>query len=105
MVLQQGESRISSVHPKSERFGMNDHLPYQANPETRGTEQVQFFESHGDAPQPGTKATPRPAGRHRELPPGSPSPPACQILESKERSGAQGATAEPQPGDRERGGA
>jgi hypothetical protein len=80
---------------------MSDHISYQANPETRGTAPVQFFEADGGAPPAGTRATPRPADRPRELPTGGPSPAAFQLFESEEASGAPGATATPRPGRRE----
>ncbi len=82
---------------------MNDHISYEGNSETRGTAPVQFFEAGGSAPPAGTKATPRPADRPRELPPGGPSSAAFQLFESEGPASAEGATARPQPGDREEG--
>jgi hypothetical protein len=61
---------------------MSDPLSHQANPETRGTVPVQFFEADGGAPPPGSKATPRPADRPRELPASSPLPSAFQLFET-----------------------
>ena len=44
---------------------MNDHISYEANPETQGTGPVQFFESEsGDTPA-GTKARSRPPDKTR----------------------------------------
>jgi hypothetical protein len=80
---------------------MSDHLSHQANPETRGTAPVQFFEADSSAPPPGTKATPRPADRPRELPRGGLSSAPLQVFESEEPAGAQGATATPRPGGQE----
>jgi hypothetical protein len=80
---------------------MNDHISYEANPETRGTALVQFFEAGGNAPPAGTKATPRPADRPRELPPGGLSPTTFQLFESEGGSGPEGATATPRPARRE----
>jgi hypothetical protein len=81
---------------------MTDPISYQANPETRGTTPVQFFEADSGAPPPGTKATPRPAGRPRELPSGCPSSAPLQLFECEEPSGAPRATATSRPGDQER---
>jgi hypothetical protein len=81
---------------------MSDHLCYQANPETRGTAPVQLFENDSGAPPPGTKATPRPADRPREFPPGDVSSAPLQLFECEEPSGAQGTTATPRPGRQER---
>jgi hypothetical protein len=47
---------------------MNEPISYPSNPEMRGTVPVQFFEADENAPPPGTKATPRPPDRPRELP-------------------------------------
>ena len=82
---------------------MSEHLSYQANPETRGTMPVQFFEADSGAPSTGTKATPRPADRPRELPPGGTSPTTFQVFESEGACGAQGATAAPRTGGQETG--
>lgn len=79
---------------------MNDHISYEANPETRGTAPVQFFEAGGGAPV-GTKATPRPADRPRVVPPGGPSTATFQAFESEAASGASGGPATPRPGRRE----
>jgi hypothetical protein len=79
---------------------MSDHLSYQSNPETRGTAPVQFFEADSGAPPAGTKATPRPAGRPRELPPGGPASAAFQLFECEGTAGARGGTATPQSGSR-----
>jgi hypothetical protein len=78
---------------------MSDHLSYQSNPETRGMAPVQFFEADSGSPPPGTRATPRPAGRPRELPPGDPASATFQLFDSEGPSQAQGAT--PRPGGRE----
>jgi hypothetical protein len=50
---------------------MNDQIPipYQSNPETRGTGPVEFFEDTSGDPPPGAMATPRPTERPRVLPP------------------------------------
>jgi hypothetical protein len=45
------------------------HITCEVNPETRGTLPIQFFDVKGDDPPAGTKATPRPVDRPRELPP------------------------------------
>jgi hypothetical protein len=74
---------------------MSDHLSHQANPVTRGTVPVQFFEADGGAPPPGSKATPRPADRPRELPASSPLPTAFHLFETDAACGAQQATARP----------
>jgi hypothetical protein len=63
---------------------MNDPLAYQANPETRGTAPVLIFEDDGGLPPVGTKATPRPPDRPREVPPASSSPGLFQVFESAE---------------------
>jgi hypothetical protein len=49
---------------------MNDPVSYQPNPETYGTAPLYVFEDDSSAPPAGTKATPRPADRPREVPPG-----------------------------------
>jgi hypothetical protein len=48
---------------------MINHIWYEANPETRGTLTIQFFEIESDDTLAGTKATPRPLDRPREIPP------------------------------------
>jgi hypothetical protein len=83
---------------------MSDHLSYQANAETRGTAPVQFFDAGGGVPPPGTKATPRPAGRPRELPPGDPASATFQLFESDGPSGTQATTGPTPPAGRERDG-
>lgn len=80
---------------------MNDHVSYEANPETRGSAPVQFFEAEGSPPPVGTKATPRPADRPRELPPGGPAPAPFQLFEAEGASDAQAATATPRPNRRD----
>jgi len=94
------DDRILRLHLR-ECFAMSDHLSYQANPETRGTATVQLFENDRGALPPGTKSTPRPADRPRELPPGDLSSPSMQLFQCEEPSGAQGATATPRPGRQE----
>jgi hypothetical protein len=71
---------------------MSDHLSYQANPQTRGTVGIQFFEADNVVPPPGTQATPRPAGRPRELPPTDLSP-APVLFERESAAGDNDATA------------
>src|SRR5713101_302956 len=83
---------------------MNDHISYQANPETRGTAPIQFFEADGGDPPAGTKATPRPADRPRELPSAGPSSAAFQLFESEGASEVPGTKATPRPAGRERAG-
>jgi hypothetical protein len=80
---------------------MNEHISYQANSETRGTVPIQFFEADGGDPQAGTKATPRPVDRPRELPPAGPPSPTFQLFECEGASDAQGAKATPRPAGRE----
>jgi hypothetical protein len=82
---------------------MSDHPSYQANPETQGTVPVQFFEADGRAPPAGTKATPRPADRPRELPPSGPSSTSMQVFQSQESSLVQPTTAMSRPADRRPG--
>lgn len=60
---------------------MSDLVPYQANPETRGTVPVQFFEAGAGAAAAGMQPTPRPANRPRELPPAVPSAASFQPFE------------------------
>jgi hypothetical protein len=69
---------------------MSDPLSYQANPETRGTAPVQFFEADGGAPPAGTKATPRPPGRPREVPPAGPPSAPLHLFEDEGPAGAPG---------------
>jgi hypothetical protein len=83
---------------------MNEHISYQANPETRGTSPIQFFEADGGDPPAGTKATPRPADRPRELPPAGPTSAAFQLFECEGASEAPGTKATPRPTGRERAG-
>jgi hypothetical protein len=83
---------------------MSDRRPCGSNPETRGTAPVVFFEADGVPPPTGTKASPRPVGRPRELPPDGPSPTTFQLFESEESSGAQGATGAARPSGQEKGG-
>jgi hypothetical protein len=66
---------------------MSDDLSSHANPQTRGTVPVQLFEAGACPVPPGTKATPRPPGRPRQLPTGSSSPTAFQQFVSEEASG------------------
>jgi len=82
---------------------MNDQISFQPNAETRGTVPVQFFEAAGGDVPAGTKATPRPAGRPRELPPSATAPDALQIFESPEPSQAHDSKATPRPIGRENG--
>jgi hypothetical protein len=81
---------------------MNEPISYQANPETRGTAPVQFFEADDRAPPAGTKATPRPSDRPRELPPACAPTAAFQYFASQESLEAPGAKATPRPAGRER---
>src|SRR5438132_24244 len=81
---------------------MNEPISYQANAETRGTAPIQFFEADDGAPPVGTKATPRPPDRPRELPPASPSAAAFQQSASEGTSAAPGPKATPRPAGRER---
>jgi hypothetical protein len=81
---------------------MNEPISYQANAETRCTAPIQFFEADDGAPPVGTKATPRPPDRPRELPPASPSAAAFQLFASEGVSAAPGAKATPRPAGRER---
>jgi hypothetical protein len=60
---------------------MNDKISYQANPETRGTAPIQFFDAEGGEAPAGTKATPRPSDRPRELPSTYPPSAALQLFE------------------------
>lgn len=46
---------------------MSEKISNSANPETRGTSPVQFFEDTSGPPPAGTKATPRPVDRPREV--------------------------------------
>jgi hypothetical protein len=62
---------------------MNDHLSNEANPQTRGSTPVQFFESAGPIPAIGTKATPRPADRPRQGPLLDSGPVAWQVFSSE----------------------
>jgi hypothetical protein len=62
---------------------MNDHISFHVNPETRGSMPVHFFEADGGDIPPGTKATPRPADRPRELPPASSVLHGLQVFESQ----------------------
>ena len=47
---------------------MSEPTSYQANPMTRSTTPAQFFQDDNRSPITGTKATPRPPDRPRELP-------------------------------------
>jgi hypothetical protein len=76
---------------------MRDHLSYQSNPETRGTVPVQLFENDRGIPPSGTKATPRPAGRPRELPSGDLSSTPLQLFECAEPSGTPDTAATARP--------
>jgi hypothetical protein len=80
---------------------MSDHLSYQANPETRGTVPVQVFENDSGAPPPGTRATPRPANRPRELPSGDLASTPLQLFECAEPSGTPDTAATTRPGRQE----
>ena len=83
---------------------MSDAISYQANPETRGTGPIQFFEaSSGDLP-PGTRATPRPANRPRELPPTGVTAASLQVFECEEPPDHPAVKATPRPPGRERAG-
>jgi hypothetical protein len=81
---------------------MSDHLSYQANPETRGTVAIQFFEADGGTPPPGTQATPRPPDQPRELPPIGLSSASLQLFECEKSAGAEDAATTPRPGGEER---
>jgi hypothetical protein len=81
---------------------MSDQFSYQPNSETRGTTPIQFFEADGGAPPAGTKATPRPSDRPRELPPDGPAPATLQRFECEDPSGAHGATATRRPRGQDR---
>jgi hypothetical protein len=74
---------------------MSDRLSYQANPQTRGTVAIQFFEADGSTPPPGTQATPRPADRPRELPPTDHSSAPVHFFECEKSVGAEDTTASP----------
>ncbi len=78
---------------------MSDHLSYQANPQTRNTAPVQFFEAENVAPLPDTKATLRPADRPRELPAAGLSSGSLQLFECAKPFGNQSAPATPPPGE------
>jgi hypothetical protein len=65
---------------------MADHISDEANPETRGTVPVQFFEAAGGVPALGTKATPRPADRPRELQPDSSASATFRAFDSEAAS-------------------
>jgi hypothetical protein len=80
---------------------MNDHISYDGNPETQGTAPLQSFEADNQAPPAGTKATPRPAGRPRELPPEESSPATFQRFDSDGSSDGLGPTDTPRPRGRE----
>jgi hypothetical protein len=69
---------------------MSDNLSQHANPRTRSMVPVQFFEADGNAPPPGTKATPRPKGRPRELPVDGRSSAALQVFDSERAAGTEG---------------
>jgi hypothetical protein len=84
------DDRTVRLHER-ECFAMSDPISYQANPETRGTVPGQFFEADGGLATAGTKATPRPTGRPRELPPDDSASAGVQFFEFEEASGAQGA--------------
>jgi hypothetical protein len=81
---------------------MNEPISYQANPETRSTAPIQFFEADDNAPPAGTKATPRPPERPREVPPAGPPTAALQVFACEGASEAPGAKASPRPAGRER---
>jgi hypothetical protein len=81
---------------------MNDPITYQGNDATRGAAPVQFFEAAGELPPAGTKATPRPEDRPREVPLSGPPSAAFQLFASKGPSGAEWASATPRPAGRER---
>src|SRR5207253_2825442 len=70
-----------------EVFDMNNHISFQANPETRGTATIQSFEAGGGDPPAGTKATLRPSDRAGSIPSTSPTVP----LASETGPGATGA--------------
>jgi hypothetical protein len=76
---------------------MRDPHSHQADPQTRGTAPVKFFEADGGTPPPGTKATPRPADRPREVPAGSLPSGTLERFECAEPSVNQGARATPRP--------
>jgi hypothetical protein len=81
---------------------MNDSISYQANPETRGTGPIQFFEAGAADLPSGTKATSRPADRPRELPPTGPAVTALQVFECADASGDPAGKATARPAGRER---
>jgi hypothetical protein len=62
---------------------MSDHLTHQSNTQTQSTVPVQFFETDAGVPTAGTKATPRPPDRPRELPPAGASPSTFQRFEGE----------------------
>ena len=79
---------------------MNEHISFQANPETRGTVPVQFFEAEVGATAAvpaGTKAMARPADKPRELPPAGPVLDVLRVFESEGPGEPQGTGATPRP--------
>lgn len=81
---------------------MSDHISYQGNTETRGTAPVQFFEAAGGPPPASAQATPRPAGRPREVPTDDVASDNFQLFECEAPSGVKGAKATPRPAGQER---
>jgi hypothetical protein len=76
---------------------MNNDISYQGNPQTRGTAPFQVFEVDGEIPPPGTKATPRPADRPRDVPLSDPTLSPFQLFEDEGSSGTEASTATPRP--------
>ena len=65
---------------------MDEKISYKANPETRGTSPVQFFDDASGPPPAGTKARPRPPDRPREVPADEPSTPTTPPKPESEQS-------------------
>jgi hypothetical protein len=61
---------------------MSNQVSFQSNAETRGTVPIQFFEAEDRHVPPGTKATPRPLDRPRELPSANSTAGTLQVFES-----------------------
>jgi hypothetical protein len=51
---------------------MNERIPYQGSPETRGAAPLEVFEDTSSDPPAGALPTARPEGRPRALPPAAP---------------------------------
>ncbi len=78
---------------------MSEPDSFPPNPETRGTVPVQFFEADDGAPSAGTKATPRPADRPRELPASGPGPASFQVFQYEAIPGPRRVPETPRPAD------